>query len=388
METPLMSDGEPRAFFSYSRDDSPFVTRLAADLKTAGISAWLDTRDIPPGREWDRAIEAALAKIPRMILILSPSSAASRNVRDEISFAIDSGKEIFPVLYRTCELPLQVRRLQYVDFRDDYEAGRAALIAKLTGVSAPASASAVPARSRWPLFAAALSLLCIALLFSVLRPKPVFRQSANSPESTEAKSSSTAPGTPVVENQATPPNTAQLDAAARSDGSKASPSKAEPAVETQKPERVTTDPPAQSTTSPAAGNSLPAPKSSFRDSFRITLLRYISEAPSGFQALGAKEWVDWTPSVSLPGAPSCRGSGYPREPVIECVLYRTDSEVEAANKFEDLIELTRATLPEWEGSRMNMFVAYFSSKKATSLVGLEVTKSGDHFDLVLSVRPK
>jgi hypothetical protein len=346
METPLMSDGEPWAFFSYSRDDSPFVTRLAADLKTAGINAWLDTRDIALGHEWDRAIETALAKIPRMILILSPSSAASRNVRDEISFAIDSGKEIFPVLYRTCELPLQVRRLQYVDFRDDYEAGRATLIAKLTGVSAPASESALPARSRWPMFAAALGLLCIALLFWVLRPKPVLRQSANSPESTEAKSSSTAPSTPVV------------------------------------------DASAQSTTRPAAGNSQPAPNSSFRDSFRTTLLRYISEAPSGFQALGAKEWVDWTPSVSLPGAASCRGSGYPREPVIECVLYRTDSEAEAANKFEDLLELTRATLPEWEGSRMNMFVAYFSSKKATSLVGLDVTKTGDHFDLVLSVRPK
>jgi len=161
-----------------------------------------------------------------------------------------------------------------------------------------------------------------------------------------------------------------------------------PAVETQKPERVTTDPSAQSTMSPAAGNSQPAPKSSFRDSFRTTLLRYISEGPSGFQTLGAKEFVDWTPSVSLPGAASCRGSGYPREPVIECVLYRTDSEVEAANKFEDLIELTRATLPEWEGSRMNMFVAYFSSKKVTSVVGLDVTKRGDHFDLVLSVRPK
>ena len=171
-----------------------------------------------------------------------------------------------------------------------------------------------------------------------------------------------------------------------------------PAVETQKHERVTTDPPAQSTTSPAAGNSQPelakpkarqgASKSSFRDSFRTTLLRYISEAPSGFQTLGAKEWVDLTPSVSLPGAASCRGSGYPQEPVIECVLYRTDSEVEAANKFEELIELTRATLPEWEGSRMNMSVASFSSKKVTSLVGLNVTKSGEHFDLVLSVRPK
>jgi len=74
--------------------------------------------------------------------------------------------------------------------------------------------------------------------------------------------------------------------------------------------------------------------------------------------------------------------------VIECVLYRTDSEAEAANKFEDLMELTRATLPEWEGSRMNMFVAHFSSEKVTSLVGLDVRKSGDHFDVVLSVRLK
>jgi hypothetical protein len=190
-----MSDGEPQAFFSYSRSDSPFVTRLAADLKAAGVSAWLDTRDIAPGHEWDRAIEAALAKIPRMILILSPASAASRNVRDEISFAIDSGKEIYPVLYGTCELPLQVRRLQYVDFRDDYEAGRATLIAKLTGAGAPTRESPVAVRRRWPFVAAALSLLAIAVLFWVLRPKPVVRQSARLLESTEVQSSSTAPGT-------------------------------------------------------------------------------------------------------------------------------------------------------------------------------------------------
>lgn len=137
-----------------------------------------------------------------------------------------------------------------------------------------------------------------------------------------------------------------------------------------------------------AGHSGPAPKTSFRDSFRTTLLRYISEAPSGFQSLGAQEWVDWSPSVSLPGAASCRGSGYPQEPVIKCVLYRTESEAEAADKFEDLIELTRASLPEWEGNRMNMFVAYFSSKKVSALVGLNVNNSGDHFDVVLSVRPK
>jgi hypothetical protein len=74
--------------------------------------------------------------------------------------------------------------------------------------------------------------------------------------------------------------------------------------------------------------------------------------------------------------------------VIKCVLYRTESEVEAADKFENLIELTRATLPEWEGNRLNMYVAYFSSKKENSLVGLNVYEKGDHFDVVLSVRPK
>jgi hypothetical protein len=161
-----------------------------------------------------------------------------------------------------------------------------------------------------------------------------------------------------------------------------------PVVETQKPEPIRTNPPSQPTPSPTAENFHPAPKPSFQDSFRTTLQRYVSEAPSGFQTLGAQEFVDWTPSVSLPSAISCRGSGYPREPVIECVLYRTDSEVEAANKFEDLIELTRATLPDWEGNRMNMYVAYFSSKKVASLVGLNVFQRADHFDVVLSVRPK
>ena len=35
-----------------------------------------------------------------------------------------------------------------------------------------------------------------------------------------------------------------------------------------------------------------------------------------------------------------------------------------------------------------MFVAYFSSKKVTPRVGLDVTKSGEHFDVAFSVRPK
>ena len=332
----------PKAFVSYSRADADFVLRLCQDLRAAGASIWLDKLDIHPGEEWDEAIERGLSECGRMLVVLSPNSVTSENVLDEIGSALSRKKTIIPVLYRDCEIPYRLNRIQYVDFRTSYDERLKSL---LLAIGDP-NLKAIPAplahgRSRRMYLLAGAGAVAIAglLAWTTIGHRPV---------------------------TANPKH----------------------AVETQNPQPVTTDPPVQSTTSPAAGNSQPAPKSSFRDSFRAALLRYISEAPSGFQTLGAKEWVDWTPSVSLPGATSCRGSGFPQEPVIECVLYRTDSEAEAANKFEDLIELTQATLPEWEGSRMNMFVAYFSSEKVSTLVGLDVPRTGDHFDVVLSVRPK
>jgi TIR domain len=332
-----------KAFVSYSRADTDFVLRLCQDLRTAGASIWLDQLDIHPGEDWDEAIERGLFECGRMLAVLSPKSVSSQNVLDEIGYALSKKKTIIPVLHQDCEVPYRLNRIQYVDFRTTYDEPLKSLLVAIGDAKQNPETIPVPVphdRSRRLYLLAGIAAIVAGLLtwttFGHWRVSENFKL----------------------------------------------------AVDTQKPERVTTDPPAQSNTSPATGNSQPAPKGSFQDSFRITLLRYVSEAPSGFQTLGAKEWMDWTPSVSLPGAVSCRGSGYPQEPVIECVLYRTDSEVEAANKFEDLIELTRATLPEWEGNRLNMYVAYFSSKKVTSLVGLNVVKSGDHFDVVVSVRPK
>jgi hypothetical protein len=113
----------PTAFFSYSRDDSAFAVRLAQDLKAAGASVWIDQLDIEPGQEWDSAIEAAVTRSPRMLLILSPASVKSRNVRNEISLALDENRTIIPVLYQDCTVPLQLRRVQYIDLRTDYSRG-------------------------------------------------------------------------------------------------------------------------------------------------------------------------------------------------------------------------------------------------------------------------
>lgn len=113
----------PAAFFSYSRDDSEFTLRLAEDLKSAGAVVWLDQRDVHPGERWDRAVEAALTSCERMLLILSPSSVNSVNVMDEVSFALEENKAIIPVLYRDCVIPFRLRRVQYIDFRKDYDRG-------------------------------------------------------------------------------------------------------------------------------------------------------------------------------------------------------------------------------------------------------------------------
>ena len=65
---------------------------------------WLDQLDIAPGVRWSRAIEDALHNFLRMLVILSPASVDSRNVEDEVSFALDEGKTIIPLPYRDCRI--------------------------------------------------------------------------------------------------------------------------------------------------------------------------------------------------------------------------------------------------------------------------------------------
>ena len=136
-----MSPEAPTAFFSYSREDSDFALRLAQDLKGAGANVWIDQLDIEPGQEWDSAIEAAVTQSPRMLLILSPASVKSRNVRNEISFALDENKIIIPVLYQDCMVPLQLHRVQYIDLRTDYSRALNVLLRTL-GVEQLAAAGA------------------------------------------------------------------------------------------------------------------------------------------------------------------------------------------------------------------------------------------------------
>ena len=102
-------------FLSYSRKDEAFALRLAKALRDQGIRVWVDQLDIRPSEHWDRAIERAVRESRGIIVLLSPRSVASDNVADEISFAIDNGKSVLPVMIEACSLPLRIARMQVID---------------------------------------------------------------------------------------------------------------------------------------------------------------------------------------------------------------------------------------------------------------------------------
>ncbi|MDX1377307.1 MAG: TIR domain-containing protein [Anaerolineales bacterium] len=103
-------------FISYSRTNRGFALELAKELKASGFLVWLDQLDIPTGARWDDEIEKALTNCEIFMVILTPQSIASHNVKDEIGYAIDSNKRILPILLEQANVPFRLRRFQYVDF--------------------------------------------------------------------------------------------------------------------------------------------------------------------------------------------------------------------------------------------------------------------------------
>jgi TIR domain-containing protein len=126
-----MPDPTSTTFFSYSRTDAEFVLRLAQDLRAAGAKVWLDQLDIGGGQLWDRAVEEALRTSPRQVAVLSPEAVNSQNVMDEVSYALEERKQVIPVLFRDCQIPFRLRRVQYIDFRTDYDRGLRELLRAL-----------------------------------------------------------------------------------------------------------------------------------------------------------------------------------------------------------------------------------------------------------------
>ena len=128
-------------FLSYSRSDERFALRFAKDLRSRGVAMWVDQLDIRPSEHWDRAIEKAVRDCRGLVVIVSPRSVASDNVADEISYAIENGKSVLPVMIEKCSLPLRITRMQVIDASAGYERAVEQCVAELQRGRAQARAA-------------------------------------------------------------------------------------------------------------------------------------------------------------------------------------------------------------------------------------------------------
>lgn len=122
-------------FISYSRRDEEIMRKIAFFLRDQGFKVWVDNEKLIPGTPaWEESIEIAIKNALAVIVILSPDSKNSEWVRREITYSDQFSKRVFPILIKGTEevsLPIRLVTRQYIDLRQDEEAGLNALSSAL-----------------------------------------------------------------------------------------------------------------------------------------------------------------------------------------------------------------------------------------------------------------
>jgi len=92
-------------FLSYSRGDAQQANEWVADLEQFGYRVWIDQTGIRGGQQWMATIVDSIREAQAVVLLLSPNSARSDNVRREINLALQINKRIIPVEIQATTIP-------------------------------------------------------------------------------------------------------------------------------------------------------------------------------------------------------------------------------------------------------------------------------------------
>jgi len=126
-------------FISYARADKAFVERLTADLASSGVSFWRDVDNIEPGTSWPQQIDNGIRRALGLIYVASKNSLDSPWIRKELSEILGrSSHLVFPIVLDEAgaqHMPLELKEIQWVDFREDYETGFKRLMEAISRVA-------------------------------------------------------------------------------------------------------------------------------------------------------------------------------------------------------------------------------------------------------------
>ena len=156
-------DQSAEVFVSYSRGDRDRVLELAAKLRAAGVSLWIDQGAIDAASLWSEQIVNALESTKALLLIVTPASVHSANVAKEVTLVSERKGPILPVYLEPTTIPptlkYQLAGIQHIEHFQgaDADASVKAILRSLERVgvtvsppqvakpAAPAAASGTPA---------------------------------------------------------------------------------------------------------------------------------------------------------------------------------------------------------------------------------------------------
>lgn len=124
-QSPDVYEGNaPYLFISYSHKDQQAMLSVRRILEEQNIRYWYDN-GLHSGDDWNMVIATHLKKAAACLLLLSPNSAESEYVKNELNFAMNHRIPIHTLLMRKFDLPLDIEmmtgRIQMVEMEGDYQ---------------------------------------------------------------------------------------------------------------------------------------------------------------------------------------------------------------------------------------------------------------------------
>jgi hypothetical protein len=111
----------PYIFVSYAHKDSDKIFPIISEFHNLGFPIWYD-EGIDPGNEWTEEISRAILNCSLFIVFISSSSVKSKNVNNEIYFALSKEKKFIPILLEetTLEprLEMQIGSIQHIKYNE------------------------------------------------------------------------------------------------------------------------------------------------------------------------------------------------------------------------------------------------------------------------------
>jgi hypothetical protein len=118
-------------FMSYSRRELGFVDDLVSQLEGEGYKVWLDYRVLIPGTPWKEQIAKGLNDADTVLLVLSKASIASEYVELEWRHFLETDKRVILLIFEAVDIPTELEKYEWVDFRGSYKAGLEELYSQL-----------------------------------------------------------------------------------------------------------------------------------------------------------------------------------------------------------------------------------------------------------------